>query len=101
MDEVRDADAFCVGVTEGHMGIVAADSAHFGGFRFGRADDFADERDGFDAFEDHSNNRTGRHIGEIVLESLFAAASNHCADVFVVGAVMVFVGHNHFHTDDF
>ncbi len=50
VDEVGDADFFAVGVTKAHVGVVAADGAHFGGFWLGGADYFADEGDGFYAF---------------------------------------------------
>ncbi len=101
MNEVRDADAFGVGVAEGHVRVVATNGAHLGGFRLGRADDFADERDAFDAFEDDGDDGAGHHVGDVVVKGLFAAAGNHLADVFVVGAVVVFGRFDHLHTDDF
>ena len=101
MNQVRDADTLRVGIAEGHVRVVTADGTHFGGLWLGRTDDFANERNGFDAFENHCDNGAGHHVGNVIVESLFATASNHLADVFVVGVVMVFGGHDHFHADDF
>ena len=101
MNQVRHADAFGVRVTERHMRVVAANGAHFGGLWFGRTDDFADERDAFDAFENDGDDGTGHHIGNVVVESLFAAPCNHLTDVFVVSAIVIFGRFDHFHTDDF
>lgn len=100
VNEVRDTDAFGVGVAEGHVGVVATDGAHFSGFGLGRADDFADKRDAFDAFENHGDNGAGHHVGDVVVEGLFAAAGNHLADIFVVSAVVVFARFDHFHADN-
>ena len=83
------------------MGIVATDGAHFGRLGLGRADNLADEWDAFDAFENHGNNGAGHHVGDVVMEGLFATASNHLTDVLIVGAVVVFRWFNHFHADDF
>ena len=101
VDKVGDAHALGVRVTEAHVGVVTADGAHFSGLGFGGTDNLADEGDGFDAFKNHSDDGTGHHVVEVVAEGLFAATSDHFADFFVVGAVVVFVGHNHFHADDF
>ena len=101
VNEVGNADAFGVGIAEGHVGVVATDGAHFGGFRLGGADDFADERDSLDAFENHGDDGTGHHVGDVVVEGLFAATGNHLTDVFVVSAVVVFGRFDHFHADDF
>lgn len=62
VNEIWHAHTFCVGITEAHVGIVAADGAHFGGFWLGRADDLADERDTFDAFEDDGDDWAGHHV---------------------------------------
>ena len=101
MDEVGDAHALGVGVTEAHVGVVAADGAHLSRFGFGGADDFADEGDGFDAFENHGDDGAGHHVVEVVAEGLFAAAGDHFADFFVVGAIVILIGHDHLHADDF
>ncbi len=101
MDEIWYADAFGVGITEAHVRVVATDGAHFGGFWLGRTDDLADQWYAFDAFENHSDDGAGHHVVKIVAESLLAATGNHLADVFVVGAVLVFIWRDHLHTDDF
>lgn len=101
VDEVWHTHALGVGIAEAHVGVVATNSAHFGGFWFGWANDFADERDAFDAFKNHSDDWASHHVAQVVAERLLAAASDHLANVFVVGAVLVFVRHDHFHANDF
>ena len=101
MNQVRYADTFSVRVTERHVGVVATDGAHFGRLWFGRTDDFADERDTFDAFEDDGDNGSGHHVSNVIVESLFATAGNHLTDVFVMSAIVIFGRFDHFHTNDF
>ena len=77
MNQVRNADAFGVRVTERHVRVVATDGAHFGRLWLSWTDDFANERDTFDALEDDGDDGTSHHVSDVVVESLLATASNH------------------------
>ena len=101
MDEVRNADTLCIRVAEAHVGIIAADGAHWSGFWFGWADDFADEFDSFDTFKTDSDDWTCKHVVQVVTESLFATTSDEFADFFVVFFIEFGVWGDHFNTDDF
>ena len=101
MDEIRDADAFSVGITEAHVGIIATNSAHWSGFWLGWADNFADELDSFDTFKTDGDDWTGEHIVQIITESLFATASDEFADFFVMLFIEVCVRSDHLDADDF
>ena len=100
MNEVRHTGTLGVRITEGHVGKIAANGTHLGGFWLGGTDDLADERLSLDAFENHSDNWTGHHVFDIVAEDLLATTGNHLADVFVVLTIEVLIGHDHLHADN-
>ena len=100
VDEIWYAHAFSVRITEAHVGIITTNSTHFGGFWLGRTDNLAHKRYGFDTFENDSDDWTGHHVVEVVAKGLFAAAGDHFADVFIVSTILIFIRHDHLHTNN-